>query len=77
MALILELLSNTTMVLPLKGRKNFFLSARLFGRSLLLARPIGHAKDGCSKPQCMSDQDTTRNIALFSLLFKHDLQLPF
>ena len=37
---------------------------------ILLARPIAHAKNVCSKPKCTFDPDTTRNIALCSLLPK-------
>ena len=44
---------------------NFFLGARLFGR----------AKNGWSKPKRTSDRDTTRSIAICSLLPKKDLQL--
>ena len=43
----------------------------------LLARPIGQTKNGRLKPNCTSDQDTTRNIAFCSLLPKQDLQLSF
>ena len=36
----------------------------------LLARPIGHAKNGRAKPNWTSDRDTTRNTAFCSLLHK-------
>ena len=54
----------------LQGWTNFFLDARLFGRAILLAHPIGHAKNGWSKPKCTSNRDTTGNIAFCSLLLK-------
>ena len=53
-----------------QGWANFFLSARLFGRANLLARPIRHAKNGWSKPKCTPDGDKTSNIAFCSLLPK-------
>ena len=36
-----------------------------------------HAKNGCSKTNCMPDQDTARNLAFCSLLPKYHLQLSF
>ena len=55
---------------------NFFLSARLFRRVVLLARPIKHAKMG---GQILNESliETTRNIDFRSLLPKQDLQLSF
>ena len=50
--------------------KKYFVNARLFGHAILLPHPIGHAKSGWSKPNCTSDQDTTRDIAFCSLLPK-------
>ena len=40
-----------------QGWANFLLGARLFRRALLLARPIGHAKNGRPKQKSTSDQD--------------------
>ena len=50
--------------------RNFFLGARLFRRAIVLACPIGPVKNGCSKPKCTVDQDTTRNIVRCFLLPK-------
>ena len=60
-----------------QGWTNSFLGVRLFGRPILLARSIGHAKCGCSKPKCTSDRDTTRNIELCSLLPKQACSFNF
>ena len=51
--------------------------SQLFGHAVLLECPIGHERNGCSKPKCMSDQVTTRNIAFCSFLPKQDLKLSF
>ena len=45
---------------------NFFPSAQLIGRAFLLASPMGHAKNGRSKQNNTSDQDTTRNNSFSS-----------
>ena len=47
---------------------NFFLGARLFGRAILLVRPLWHVNSGCSKLKCASDRDTIRSIGFCSLL---------
>ena len=45
-----------------QGWTNFFLDARFFGRAVLLARPIGHAKSKHAKPNCTSNRETTRKF---------------
>ena len=35
-----------------QGQTNFFLGTQLLGHAILLAHPIGHTKNGCSKPKC-------------------------
>ena len=42
-----------------------------FGRAILSGRPIGHVKkkNGGAKPNCTSDQKTTRNTALGLAVF--------
>ena len=49
--------------------------ARFFGRSIFLARPIGHAKNRLAKSKCPSDRKTSGNIAFCSLLPKQDSDL--
>ena len=58
-----EILLLHYLLLAVTGVEIFFIGARLFGRAVLFASPIGHAKNGHSKSKCTSDGDTTRNIA--------------
>ena len=48
----------------------FFSRRPIFGRASENAHPFGYTKNGRSKLKYMFDQDTTRNIALCSLLLK-------
>ena len=54
----------------LQAWTNLFRRARFFGRSVSLARPIGHARNGSAKPKCASDLETSGNIVFCSLLPK-------
>ena len=38
--------------------------ASFFGRTILLVRPIGHAKNGGAKLKCASDEETIGNITI-------------
>ena len=44
---------------------NFCLGTRIFWCAILLARPVGHAKNGSSKPKCTSDENTTRQRTFY------------
>ena len=57
------------------GWTNFFVVARLFGRAIQIARPIG-AKKRVPKPK-VHVLEKTRNIAFYSLLPKYHLLLSF
>ena len=49
----------------------------LYAPYVLLAHPIGHAKNTWSKAKCLSNRDTTRNLSFCSLLAKPNLELSF
>ena len=53
------------MLLPGQGWTNFFLGAQLSGRAILLARPIGHAKNGWSKGYVRSRHNKKHRFLFF------------
>ena len=63
--------------IPYQRQTHLFLGARLFGRAILLAPLLEHAKCRCSKQKCASNRDTTINIDFYFSLPKQACSFHF